>query len=750
MSRPAPEGRASKGAYCRYSAPEKPHVRVGVSTKRLMPRIALARYSDPVKKGVLFASLALAAFAASAMQPPHARPAYREGQILVKYRPGASPAALAAKRDLALRVRASFLGGRLEALELPAVTSVAQVLPLLRSDPVVAYAEPNFVRTVRATNPPDDTYFSEQWGLNSTGQPNYLSTDPALASIPGDDLDMLAAWDSNGDGTFDRVGDGSVTVAVIDDSVKTTHPDLAANIVPGYDFLNGDTNPDPDPGTDQGHGTMVAGCIGAVGNNGIGVAGTAWNVTLMPLKFAFDTASFLSAMEFARTHGAKIVNASFGGPGFSQAEADEIDTLRAAGILFVAAAGNDDSNTDVAQLNYPANYDVDNIVSVAATNRQDDIASFSQYGPLTTEVAAPGLQIVTTTNDGYSLNPGVTGTSFAAPYTAGIAALLMMQYPSATLSEIKARLIEGAEPGGNVNHRTAGGRVDAANSLNLAPRPALVIQRVDWIDPNGALDPGDAVTVNVTLQNLWQDATNVSGTLSEDSANGITVSDGAVSFGAIAANGTATATFHVSVPAGITGHHYVDFKLSLSADGPYAAERHFLSEIGQLGATEVTQDFAPSDQDLYDDFHAWHYDFAGLPPGDGQLVIEMHATPDLDLLVKKDQPPRYDITLGLPPDAASTGFFCTSGTAPGCMDPDTYVSGGPDGNETVVINNPTPGTYHIFVVNFAQQSAVTTYTLRAYTRPAPSSGGGGGGALPPSLLGTLLLAFALRLRRRAA
>src|SRR6185295_17682428 len=153
---------------------------------------------------------------------------------------------------------------------------------------------------------------------------------------------------------------------------------------------------DPSPQTSQGqHGTLVSGCIAARGNTGSGVAGVAWNTSLMPLKFAFDTATFLQAMTFARDNGAKIINASFGGPGFSQMETDLITQLAADDVLFVVAAGNDDSNTDLAQLNYPANYDADNIVTVAATDRRDRLTSFSQYGPMSVDVAAPGTQVVT-------------------------------------------------------------------------------------------------------------------------------------------------------------------------------------------------------------------------------------------------------------------------------------------------------------------------------------------------------------------
>lgn len=700
-----------------------------------------------MRPGPLLAVLWFAAPAAFAALPTHPRSLHVADEVIVKYRPGFAPSQSQTRLEAGFVTKALHLRGRIEVLTLPAVTTVPQALTLLRRDPTVEYAEPNFRRFRRAV--PNDSYFGDQWGLHSTGQLNFASSDPDLASIPGADMDMLAAWDPDGDGFFDRVGDGSAIVAIIDDSMSTTHPDLTDNVVPGRDFANGDANPSPDPGSDQEHGTLVAGCVGAVGNNGIGVAGAAWNVGLMPLKFRFDTASLLGALEFALDNGVDVINASFGGPSYSQAEVDAIQALADAGILFVAAAGNDDSNTDVAQLNYPANYPVDNIVSVAATNRQDNIASFSQYGPLSTDLAAPGLQIVTTANptaaDPVRIagRPGVSGTSFAAPYTAGIAALLKMEFPGAGFRELKARLIEGAEPGGNAHDRTAGGRVNAAQSLDLAPRPALMVRNVSWVDGNGALDPGETTQVDVTVSNLWMDAANVTATLTAD--NGLTVTGGAASLGGIASGGVVTHRFEVTVPGGITDHRYVHFTLTLTADGGYAATRDFIAEIGKLGEDLVTQDFAPRDQDLYDEFHAWHYDLGALPAGHDQLVIETRSAPDVDLLVKRGQPPQYSITVGINPET-DDGFFCTSGTTSTCRDPETTIGGRADGNETVVINNPPLGAYHIVVVNFAQLENGLTYTLRAYTRKAPPAPTTSSGAPGAAALGVLLLGALLRRR----
>jgi hypothetical protein len=723
-----------------------------------------------MRKVILALVLGLAAQAAGAVRPEQPTTVYREGEVLVRYH-GTAVDARAGKLKSAhgMTSRGTLSRGRLELLQLPRVTTTAAALEMLRRDPAVAHAEPNFLRFPRINCPddagsfcPDDPLFEELWGLRSIGQLNYASASPALASIPGADMDMLLAWDPGQDGTFERVGSPNVIIAIIDDAFLTSHEDLAANFlgVPGFDFGNNDANPMPD-NTSQQHGTLVAGAAGAIGNNGTGVAGTAWNAKLMPLKFDFDSAGHLAALEFARDNGAQIINASFGGPGFSQEEEDALLDLAANDILYVTSAGNDDSNTDVAVLNYPSNLASPNIVSVAATNRQDQIASFSQYGAITTDVAAPGLQIVTTrsaANNSYSLpvnctttgSCGVTGTSFSAPYVAGIAALIRSTHTGATAAEVKARLIESAEPGDDVRLRTAGGRVNAAAALDITARPSLVISALDWTDANQRLDPGETLTLDVTIENLWEDAVSVSGVLSANSS--VDVDATPVDFGTIATGATGTASFTMTVDTPIAQHRYVQFTLQLSANGgAYTTTRGFVAEVGRLSTDVlVTQDFVPRSVDLYDEFHAWHYDFDGvLPAGHDQLVIETTSgaagvsSPDIDLLVKRNVTPQYNITVGVNPENP-VGFFCTSGTTANCQDPDLFIDADGDGHEQVVINNPPIGTYHIVIVNFAHLENGLVYTLRAYTRAAPinvgGGGGGGGGLLGAGALGLLLLA----------
>jgi len=651
--------------------------------------------------------------AAHAVAPDGAQPVYREGEVLVRYRPGASAADVdATKSRFGLSARRVLERRRTELLALPRFTTTAAALAVLRADPAVEMAEPNFRRFARAAIP-DDPLFGEQWGLLNTGQDNFSAGGPA--GIAGADLNMTEAWDADGDGTADRTGDPSVIVAVVDDAIQVSHPDLAPNVLPGRNFIacQDANNPSPISAAGQ-HGTLVSGCAVGRGNNGSGIAGVAWNASLLPLKFGFDVASHLDALEYARDNGAKIINGSFGGPGYSQIEADLIASLAADDILYVAAAGNDDSNTDLAQLSYPANYAADNIVSVAATNRQDDIASFSQYGPTTVDVAAPGLQIVTTaTTSDYSTNPGVAGTSFASPYTAGVAALLKSHVtPAPGHMEMKARLIESgtAVPGANPKQRSSGGRVDADAALDMAARPALVITGVSLDDGgNGRPDPGETLDVTFTVRNLWQDATNVMATLAVDDAD-VTVDSGAQALGTILGLASATATFQITVAGGITEHRYLTFTLSLAADGGYSAERGAGAELGTLAlAAPVSQPFSG---EIYDDFHAWHVDVAD---GTNKTLFLRTTTPsiqDIDLLVKHAVAPQYSITVGINPEL-QFGFFCTSGITPNCQDPDTAVSARLDGVEEVSIVDPPAGTYHAVIVNFAQLATPLDYTLEA-------------------------------------
>jgi subtilisin family serine protease len=227
---------------------------------------------------------------------------------------------------------------------------------------------------------------------------------------------------------------------------------------------------------DNKHGTHCSGTIGGKGNNSLGVAGVNWDVTILPVKFLDSAGSgtlenAVNAINYARMMKVNLMSNSWGGGGFSDALLKAIQDARDAGILFVVAAGNDARNDDDVPT-YPASYQVDNIVAVAATDNQDKLATFSSFGPKTVHVAAPGVNVYSTTpNNQYAV---LSGTSMATPHVAGIAALLYSIHPEWTYQEIKQRLITTSDPVSSLRRKVvAKGRVNAWNALNgiIPPSP---------------------------------------------------------------------------------------------------------------------------------------------------------------------------------------------------------------------------------------------------------------------------------------
>jgi subtilisin family serine protease len=249
--------------------------------------------------------------------------------------------------------------------------------------------------------------------------------DPGLEKLWGmKNSNAVSAWKKGHDAA-------AVTVAIIDTGADPNHEDLKDNLVAGYNFIT-DT---PGATDDNGHGTHVAGTIGAVGDNGKGVVGVCWKVKIMPLKFldengSGDTFSAVKAIDYAILKGARVINNSWGGGGFSQALFDAIGRANTAGILFVAAAGNipgQDNDTIPA---YPASYAQPNIVAVAAIDINDGLATFSEFGKMSVHLGAPGVQIYSSMLKTGPLSDAsgygyLSGTSMATPHVSGAAALIL-------------------------------------------------------------------------------------------------------------------------------------------------------------------------------------------------------------------------------------------------------------------------------------------------------------------------------------
>jgi subtilisin family serine protease len=354
-----------------------------------------------------------------------------------------------------------------------------RALAALRSDPRVEWADADVLRYGTATDP----VFSLQWGLSNTGQPV-----KNRAGTAGDDISALAAWGmSRGAG---------VTVGVVDSGVQLDHPDLQAQLVAGHDYVDRDEVP-----TDgNGHGTQVSGIVAAA-NNTVGGTGAAPDAKLMPLRILNDTgtgnsSNSAAALAHAGDLGLRVVNASYGSSGYSNAEETAIRTHP--NTLYVVAAGNADKNVDTTPL-YPCAYNDANVLCVGASDQDDAPAVFSStsassYGATTVDLFAPGLNIATTGKA--STYVYASGTSMSAPMVTAAAAMLFSYDPQLTTQAAKQALMSSADQRDALTGLSVtGGRLDAAAALRAIgaadPVPAQTTpEEAAVVDPD-ATDAAD-------------------------------------------------------------------------------------------------------------------------------------------------------------------------------------------------------------------------------------------------------------------
>lgn len=435
-----------------------------------------------------------------------------EDSILVMFKPGVSKqerqqlitqqgASLrqldAQGRDMKMRYVAD---GRIVKVNVPKGVDRDHLIKKLAANPAVEVAEPDY--PVKALATPDDPSFGELWGLHNTGQ---------SGGTAGADIKAVDAWDIS-------TGSHDIIIGVIDTGMDYNHPDLIDNrwvnpgSLPGSTYGYSTLNAEQDPMDSDSHGTHVAGTIGASGNNGTGVVGVNWNVTLLPCQFlgptggstagAIECINYFTDLKLNHGVDIKATNNSWGGGGFSETLRAAIQSGGDAGILFIAAAGNDGVDADSTPM-YPAAYDLDVIVSVASTDRNDNLSVFtsgaSNYGLTSVDLGAPGSAILSTIpGGGYA---SYSGTSMASPHVAGAAALLWSVNPDITPAEMKTILMDSGDSLAALEGKTVSGkRVNLVNAMVEAdPTPSF---KLTLTPRTQQITAGDAAQFTLDIGNI--------------------------------------------------------------------------------------------------------------------------------------------------------------------------------------------------------------------------------------------------------
>lgn len=567
-------------------------------------------------------------------------------QVIVQFAPSAGVRTAVAVHSAVGATPLRRIGSiGLDLVACPKGMSVEQTIKAYQGKPGVMSASPNFIahafgQPTRAIGP-----VRESGGAAAAGDVSAAATpnDPRWSSLYGMvNIDAPAAWNTT-------TGNSSVVVAVIDSGVEISHPDLAANMwqnpgetpgngrdddgngfvddVYGYDFSDGDGNPDveDDNGNGESHGTHCAGTVGAVGNDGVGVVGVCWDVSIMAVRVldadgSGDYYDVADGIVYAAENGADVISMSLGG-GYDTSLQSAINLAYSAGVVVCAAMGNEyshittDQSTWVSPVCNDGTLGVDNkVIGVAAVDEDDEKAPFSNYSEAYSfcDVSAPGVDILSCVWTDEGSYDSYSGTSMATPHVAGLAALLKAAYPSDTNTSIMARIMSGGDDIDSANPSYAGqlgsGRINAANCLQPGtPGPARYVEHTIDDDASGGSngdgdgvpDPGETVEMGMTLRNAGLEALqNVRATITTTTA-GVTVVDGTEQFGNIAGGQMATCTedFDFTVGAGVADGTQIQFTIQINADngnGPWSEQ--FGVHVGRdtWGEPDDTYQQAPS------------------------------------------------------------------------------------------------------------------------------------------------------------
>jgi len=381
----------------------------------------------------------------------------------------------------------------IQILEFPSEEDIGSLVSELRNNHYIQFAEEDFKmrfteKKKREKIKVNDLLFNQQWGLRNIGQ---VINGPLgdSSGLKGASIKIEKAWEES-------KGKKRIIVALIDTGIDFTHPDLQKNLwvnkdeipdnkidddgngyiddIKGWDFVNDDNNPE-DEIEFFSHGTNGAGIIGATINNNEGIAGINWQISLMVLKISPTLSEAIQAIEYAINNGARIINASFGENKNSDSMKDAIRVAGEKGVLFVAAADDGSYDNDKNPF-YPASYDLPNIISVTATDKNDELAYFASFGKNSVDIAAPGDEIITTSSESLTgdLYQYVSGTSFATNFVTGVAALALAKKPNLKVGKLKKIILSNVDRLNSLNEIiVTGGRLNAYKVLKTIKQKRL-------------------------------------------------------------------------------------------------------------------------------------------------------------------------------------------------------------------------------------------------------------------------------------